>query len=209
MATDRMHGMESHRRRPAALPSDRTPIDRTFYCHGFGSHFDPAKDKVAILASLAPVHGITVDYTRPPAEVFAHYAAFLQDGRATLIVGTSMGGFFAAWLGSELGLPFLAINPAIAPALSLRKHVGHGTTHFGTPFYLGREVVEAYEELPFRLDGHGEIALDLADEVIDAKATIAFVNETLPVRTFDGGSHRFDHMRDLLPHIRTRLFPTC
>jgi hypothetical protein len=84
MATDRMHGMESHRRRPAALPSDRTPIDRTFYCHGFGSHFDPAKDKVAILASLAPVHGITVDYTRPrlqPGHLLALHRAARSHGR--------------------------------------------------------------------------------------------------------------------------------
>lgn len=176
-------------------------VQRILYCHGFASHFDPDKDKPRGLATLAPVDGVTVDYTRMPTAVFDAFAAAMTAPRNTLIVGTSMGGFFAAWLGSALGLPFVAINPAITPAVTLQRHVGAGQTHFGAPFVLSQAVVDAYADLPFRLDGAGTIVLDRGDAVIDAQATRAAVGDRLPVIAFPGGSHRFDHLPDLLPII--------
>jgi predicted esterase YcpF (UPF0227 family) len=168
------------------------------YCHGFASNFDPQKDKVKALSMLAPVQGVTVDYTSPPEKVFEAFAAPIQEPSRTLIVGTSMGGFFAAWLGSAFNLPFIAINPAVSPATSLQKYLGRGQTHFGTTYDLKREVVRAYQDTPFRFDGPGEIVLDLGDEVINPKKTLAIVAKRLPVTTFEGGSHRFDHMSELV-----------
>lgn len=178
--------------------TDWPAVDRIMYCHGFASNFDPQKNKVKTLSMLAPVHGLTVDYTSPPEKVFETFAAKLQEPSRTLIVGTSMGGFFAAWLGSAFNLPFIAINPAVSPATSLQKYLGRGQTHFGTPYDLKREVVRAYQDIPFRFDGPGEIVLDLGDEVINPQKTLAIVAKRLPVTTFEGGSHRFDHMSELL-----------
>jgi predicted esterase YcpF (UPF0227 family) len=177
---------------------DRPTVDRIMYCHGFASNFDPRKDKVKALSMLAPVQGVTIDYTCPPEKIFEAFAAELQGASRTLIVGTSMGGFFAAWLGSVFTLPFIAINPAVSPAASLQKYLGRGQTHFGTPYDLKKEVVRAYQDIPFQLDGPGEIILDLGDEVIDAQETQAVVSNQLPITTFEGGSHRFDHMSELL-----------
>lgn len=183
----------------------QSPIRQIMYCHGFASHFDPSKDKVQMLSQLAPVIGVTVDYTRPPEEVFNALALPLAHGPHTLIVGTSMGGFYAAWLGSELDLPFFAINPAIAPGTSLRKHIGAGMTYFGSAFDLKAEVVDAYNDLPFRTDGQGQVVVDLGDEVINPQVTITAVGNKLPVITFPGGSHRFDHMREIADYIRDRF----
>jgi predicted esterase YcpF (UPF0227 family) len=194
--------------KPWKAPEGACAVQRILYCHGFASNFDPEKDKVRALATLAPVDGVTVDYTRPPADVFATFSGAMAAPKNTLIVGTSMGGFFAAWLGCELGLPFIAINPAISPAKSLRKHIGAGRTHFGAPFLLSQEVVDAYAGLNFRLDGDGTIVLDLGDEVIDPQETIAAVENRLPFIDFSGGSHRFDHMKALLPTIQGRFFTT-
>ena len=183
-------------------------IQRIMYCHGFASKFDPEKEKVRALSTLAPVDGVTVDYTLPPEDVFAKFTNAVTAPESTLIVGTSMGGFFAAWLGSELGLPFIAINPAISPAKSLRKHIGAGRTHFGAPFLLRQEMVDAYAGLKFRLDGDGTIVLDLGDEVIDPHETIKAVENRRPLIAFSGGSHRFDHMKALLPRVQGRFFTT-
>jgi predicted esterase YcpF (UPF0227 family) len=177
---------------------DRPTINQIMYCHGFASNFEPRKDKVKALSMLAPVQGVTIDYTCPPEKIFEAFAAELQGSTRTLIVGTSMGGFFATWLGSVFNLPFISINPAVSPATSLQKYIGRGQTHFGTPYDLKREVVQSYQDIPFRLDGPGEIVLDLGDEVIDAQETQAVVSNRLPITTFEGGSHRFDHMSELL-----------
>jgi hypothetical protein len=84
--------------------TDRPAVDRIMYCHGFASNFDPQKDKVKALSMLAPVQGVTVDYTSFPEKVFEAFAAKLQEPSRTLIVGTSMGRFFAAWRGSVFNL---------------------------------------------------------------------------------------------------------
>lgn len=191
---------------PQANRGTALDLERILYCHGFASNFNPDKDKVRALSTLAPVDGVTVDYTMMPNAIFHDFAKAMTARQNSLIIGTSMGGFFAAWLGSELGLPFVAINPAIAPAKSLQKYIGVGSTHFGEPFVLSSDVVEAYSDLEFRLDGHGIIALDLGDEVIDAHKTVQAVKNRLQLITFHGGSHRFDHMNALVPLIKKRFF---
>lgn len=181
-------------------------VKRILYCHGFASNFDPEKEKVRALSTLAPVDGVTVDYTFPPEGLFSVFSNAIVSPKSTLIIGTSMGGFFAAWLGSKLNLPFIAINPAIAPAKALQKYVGEGHTHLGIPFFLSQEVVNAYTDLQFRLDGDGTVVLNLGDQVIDPHETIKTIDDRCPLITFSGGSHRFDHINALLPLIRDRFF---
>ena len=69
-----------------------------FYCHGWGSHFDPGKAKIRALSRMGPVDGVTVDYTLHPQLVFETFAARVKRHPESLVVGTSLGGFFAAWL---------------------------------------------------------------------------------------------------------------
>lgn len=168
------------------------------YCHGFASSFDPGKPKIRELERIAPVRGVTVDYARNPFEAFNAHLDALKGAENPLIVGTSLGGFFAAWVGSELDLPFVTINPAIRPFSSLRAYLGEGVTHFGAPFTLTEGVVDAYRDLPFRTDGPGQVVLEMGDEVISSHESLNGVCDQLPVRTIPGGSHRFDHMRELV-----------
>lgn len=49
-------------------------VQRILYCHGFASNFDPEKEKVRVLSTLAPVDGVTVDYTLAPSQVFAAFS---------------------------------------------------------------------------------------------------------------------------------------
>ena len=43
--------------------------------------------------------------------------------------------------------------------------------------------------------------VDLADEVLDARATIKRYEGKVALHAFEGGSHRFDHMEEALPMI--------
>ena len=158
-------------------------------------------------SSAAGAKGIslTVDYTKPPKDVFDTYFNFITSDPKTLIIGTSLGGYFAAWLGAETGYPFIAINPAINPAVTLWKYLGKGSTYFGSPFDLKPEVIEAYADLPFRMDGAGEVMLDEGDEVLSSAETTSYVGSKLPVTMFSGGSHRFDHMDQLAVILKHRL----
>ncbi len=189
-------------------PAGPPETARILYFHGWGSRFDPGKGKILSLGRIGPVHGLTVDYTLHPHAVFATYAELLTRYPRALVVGTSLGGFYAAWLGAEFNRRFLAINPATAPGKTLQAHVGTGVNHAGEPFDLTQACVSAYDALCFRLDGPGTVVLDRGDEVLDARATLELVRGRLPVVAFDGGSHRFDHMDDLI-ESRPDLFQPC
>lgn len=171
------------------------------YLHGFGSYFDPASDKVMALESLGTVHGVSLDWTAPLEETILKIVEVVEDLHIDLIVGTSMGGWAAANVGSEIGVPFVAINPAIDPAKSLMRYVGEDRIDYSRKLYtLTEETVREY--FPMTNLGYGLILLDLGDEVVDAQETINSYEEYHQIVTFEGGSHRFDHMVSGVEYIK-------
>jgi predicted esterase YcpF (UPF0227 family) len=185
---------------------------KIYYIHGFGSQFDYTSEKVTKLARLGSVAGKTWDYTKPHIVLKDKMGKEIRKGDYDLIVGSSLGGYWASQLGTAFGIPFVTINPAINPAETLKKYIGKGVTHFGKPFELKSEVVAGYERFCEK-DGCGLILLDKDDEVIDSVQTYnryhpdSVEREKMGIRTydvkmFDGGNHRFTHMVESLPIIQ-------
>jgi len=174
-----------------------------FYCHGFASCFDPDKPKVQTLGRLGPVHGCDIEYTRPAEEVLMRTIEKGDLANVDVIVGTSMGGWLAASLGASLGIPFVAINPAVDPSETLRKYIGSGVDFQGQTYNLDAEAVASY--WPISTKGQGLILLDEGDEVIDAHHTQSVLGDHYEVILFPGGDHRFAHMEEALPTIEAFL----
>ncbi len=92
------------------------------YIHGFGSNFDGTSPKVSALKTLGTVTGLDIDYTKFHDEIFESIANHIKTNSITLLVGTSMGGFFSAYCGdcgANLEIPFVALNPVISPQNTL------------------------------------------------------------------------------------------
>lgn len=174
-----------------------------FYCHGFASCFDPDKSKAKTLTKLGSVHGCDIDYTCRADEVISKVMGREQLNDIDLIVGTSMGGWLAAKLGSALGIPFVAINPSIDPSQTLGKYSGSGVDFQGRPYTLNDFTVASY--YPIVKTGCGLILLDEGDEVIDALETQKVLKGHYDVVLFSGGNHRFEHMEEALPLIEEFL----
>lgn len=170
------------------------------YIHGFGSSFDPTSNKVEALKSIGNIIGIDIDWTERPSTILETVGTFILKNNIDLIVGTSMGGWAASHLGSNYGIPFVSINPAVNPAMSLSRHIGEGIDWEGRPFVLTEEAVSEYT--PLKTGGCGLILLDLADDVIDARNTINIYSEHYHCVEFKGGSHRFEHIKESLAMIK-------
>jgi len=170
-----------------------------FYCHGFASSFDPNKSKIQTLSRLGTVDGCHIDYTQRADEVVIHVIEQGNFANVDVIVGTSMGGWLAATLGSSLGIPFVAINPVVDPSEALHKYVGECVDHQGAPYTLSQSAVASY--YPIAKNGCGLILLDDGDEVIDAAHTKRLLEDHYEVKVFEGGNHRFAHMKEALPLI--------
>ena len=170
------------------------------YIHGFGSKWKPDSEKVKALGHLGNVSGTTVSYDSPFSSLFKTYKTFILDNDIELIAGTSLGGFWAGYLGDELGVPFVAINPVINPAQTLKKYEGHGIDYYGNPYHVNSQVINSYPSFPHK--GAGLILLDMGDTLLDAKQTHNALDPYFAVHTFQGGSHRFDHIQESIPAIR-------
>lgn len=102
------------------------------------------------------------------------------DLREHLIVGQSLGGFWAEHFAHKLDQRVLLINPSLDPFHSLRKH-GHTA-----------EDLTAYatRSLPGRIDKEVSIILSKEDTVVSPEPVLAKYHDKATIRYVDGG-HRF------------------
>lgn len=171
------------------------------YIHGWRSFFDPTTEKIKSLAKLGHVEGYQLDFTKTHRTIFNEISAgVIQDGGFDLIVGCSLGGYWAAKIGASLGIPFVCLNPSVNPAESMKALIGKGQTFAGDDYELTEKVVDTYT--PFDLTGCGLILLDEADTVICAAETRASLRGSYKVVTYSGGHHGFAHMEQALPEIK-------
>ena len=85
---------------------------KTLYIHGLDSH--PVPEKLEILKQHnLQVVALHIDY-RNEAGVYQTLRKFAIDENVEFLVGSSLGGFIAYWLGEDLGLPVLLFNPAMS-----------------------------------------------------------------------------------------------
>jgi predicted esterase YcpF (UPF0227 family) len=170
---------------------------KIFYIHGFGSCFKNS-DKIETLSRNHEVTGLTYDTTDSPYKNFKLLAEASYESE--LIIGTSLGGWYAALVGTETGKPFVSINPAVEPQRSLNKYIGTGIDYCGNYYTLNQETVKEYDRI--RTDGYGMVLVDESDEVINPN-DIDKIDHNFEVHKFSGGSHRFEHIEESLHLIES------
>ena len=171
---------------------------KILYVHGFGSYYDPAKSKIKTLQNLGEVIGVNVDYCEGFELSYAKVAEVAK--HCDLIVGTSMGGFMASHVGADFGIPFVALNPAVAPQESLQKYAGSFVDYGGNDKVLSETAINSYPKIKTE-NGCGLVLLESADDVIDPIVTENLLSSVYAVRVYEGGSHRFDGLGALVGEI--------
>lgn len=171
------------------------------YLHGYGSRFDPDSDKIRCLTRLGRCVGPHLDYGQGPDAVGKAARDMAFQEHPDLIVGTSMGGWLASHTGAALGIPFVALNPAIRPSQTLRKYIGKTVNYGGFNATIDAETVSAYYDFCIS-DGCGLILCEAGDEVLNADETIAYLEKYYATQLIPGGSHRFESLESQLDKIR-------
>ena len=119
-------------------------------------------------------------------------------------VGCSLGGYMAQHMAAIYLGHAIAINPAIIPSESLSRWLGINTNYrTAEVINLTEADVEAFADFVVRPGIVPTLVLlDMGDDVLDAEATEGHFEGKAKVVTFEGGSHRFDHMEEALPVIK-------
>jgi predicted esterase YcpF (UPF0227 family) len=183
------------------------------YLHGFNSGATSAKATqlrillapIPVLAPTYPAHQVT--------EALRVLRAFIQDARRThtqetslVLVGSSLGGYYARYLAREMEARLLLINPSIRPYETLLRCVGHNHNDAtGDDYELTRGEVQALGQLQAtRCDPTVPtlLLLDEGDEVLDYREARDWYRDCGQTLVFPGGNHRFEHLKDAEPEIR-------
>lgn len=179
------------------------------YLHGFNSVYDPENEKVTTLSKLGKVIGITYN----TLDTYANINKFLEDELQKLkinseefvLVGTSLGGFWAAEMAAHFGVPSVIINPCYDPTNMLAKYIGPQKNHkTGVESTFEEISVSSYQNMK-TADRHFDfiplVLLDLGDEVIDSHKSLEHFASFGNAVVFADGNHRFAHMEQSLPFI--------
>lgn len=188
------------------------------YLHGLNSAGSSAKaawlrehlPDVTVLSPTYAAHNATTAPAALRAFITQARAAHPGDSRL-LLVGSSLGGFWAQYLAPPLGAGMVLINPALRPDESLLRFCGPQRNEVTNERYeLTPEQVRAMARYRLaRCNPHVPtlVLLDAADEVIDYRIAEDFYRGCGTTFVYPGGSHRFEHLPEALPAIR-RLYDT-
>lgn len=109
------------------------------YLHGFRSSPSSAKARLTGQrlrelqgAGQPPVHWLCPQLPPSPREAMELALALVREAapRRLVVVGSSLGGFYATWLAARLDCRAALLNPAVNPARDLRAQIGElGSWH--------------------------------------------------------------------------------
>lgn len=184
------------------------------YLHGFNSSGESAKGKF-LAKALAPFAVHTPSYPAEPATAVAYLQQTLaglvlnaQIDEPIILIGSSLGGFYAQYLARQFNLAVALINPALQPTETLAPFLGWQTNFYtGERYYFGEQQLTQLlrydiadpcsEPVPTLL------LLDAGDEIIDYRYAQQRYSGCAQVVVFPGGDHQFQHLAEAAEMIRT------
>lgn len=177
------------------------------YVHGFASCGRGNKSQ-ALARHFGSGRVVAPDLPPRPRDAVAVLEAIKAQESPELIVGSSLGAFYALWLNRALPVPAVLINPALEPWNALASCVG--TNHRwcdGSAFRFEAGYLDELRDLrraAFLPEERYLVLLQTGDEVLDWRLAADRLRR-FEVVVEDGGNHRFENLADHLPRIAAFL----
>ena len=180
------------------------------YLHGFRSSPQSAKAQIMAQRVQALHPGVTWWCPQLPASPAQAVALLLQGTvewpRAQMaVMGSSLGGFYAAWLSAHLAIPAVLINPAVHPSRDLARYIGEHPVWQDPAQSISFEPAHVQELMQLESQCVPTRPLTLAfiakgDEVLDWREMLAR-HQAGQVRLIEGSDHALSDFEDHLPQI--------
>ncbi|KIH85660.1 YqiA/YcfP family alpha/beta fold hydrolase [Pseudomonas batumici] len=177
------------------------------YIHGFNS--SPLSHKASQLIALMERLGLAAQLRVPalhhhPRQAMVQLEAAIAELGRPLLVGSSLGGYYATCLAERHGLKALLVNPAVAPHRMFDGHLGPQQNFYsGETWELTHDHVTALAELevPAPQDPQRfQVWLQTADETLDYRAAQQYYR-ACALRIQAGGDHSFQGFAEQLPAL--------
>lgn len=165
---------------------------RIIYIHGIGSSSNG--NKVSFLREIAKelrVDFIAVDYDSSASyeDCVAKIKTQVPREGNFMIIGTSLGAFYAITIANMTKNPCIVLNPSLDPYHSLIKYLDKPVNGL----FSNNMSIKSYEGKSFPEPQHSCIAMfETGDDVLDHNAAIEHLKEHADINIIKGGSHRFE-----------------
>jgi len=177
------------------------------YIHGFNSA--PESKKATQLRSVMQQMGLDDRLQVPalhhhPRQALMQLDAAISELGSPLLVGSSLGGYYATYLAERHGLKALLVNPAVSPHRMFDGYLGTQTNLYsGQTWELTHDHVTALAELevsapqdPQRI----QVWLQTADETLDYRHAEKYY-AACALRIQAGGDHSYQGFALQLPAL--------
>lgn len=172
------------------------------FIHGFLSRGLGNKSQ-ALIEGFGADQVLAPDLSPVPEQAIAQLEQLCSDHPVDLLVGSSLGGYYATWLNRDHTLPAVLINPAVLPDRLLDDYLGEHRDYRGDCFTLTRAHLDqlcGMQRKHLRDNEHYLVLLQTGDEVLDYRqAATYYAGQQVVIEA--GGDHRFQNIRDHLPRI--------
>jgi len=172
------------------------------FIHGFASCGLGMKSQ-ALLDYFGTDQVLLPDLPHDPAQAIALLEQLLQQHPVDLLVGSSLGGYYATWLNRQQSRPTVLVNPAVAPYALLDDYLGEHRGCKGQPFVLTPAhlaTLRSFHRPRLNNDEHYLVLLQSGDEILDYRQAAAYYAD-FEVVVEQGGDHRFQQFEKYLPRI--------
>jgi predicted esterase YcpF (UPF0227 family) len=177
------------------------------YVHGFGSCGDSTKTRL-LKSYFGEAHVLSPDLPVEPDAAIEFLTGLIEENEITLLVGSSLGGYYATFLAKRYALEAVLINPSVKPYETLEHCLGINRFWCsGEPFewkaayldQLRRYDTDDLRDMPALM-----VLLQTGDEVLDYKEAAQKYRD-FDVTVEEGGNHRFENLADYLEKIESFL----
>ena len=177
------------------------------YIHGLNS--SPASLKANQLLRAMTRLGLAERLRVPaldhhPRQAIAQLEAAIAELGRPVLVGSSLGGYYATHLAERHGLKAVLINPAVRPHLLFDGHLGPQQNHYSgetwEPTTDHVTALAALEVPPPQDPARYQVWLQTADETLDYRAAAAYYRGCA-LRIQAGGDHGFQGFASRLPAL--------
>ncbi len=182
------------------------------YIHGFNSAgYGEKVNHLRDAFGAENIITINLPYDPKKAMDLLQYLVRNLKEEPLILVGTSLGGYYASYLTYKYGNISVLINPSTHPIESLKNEVGKYKNYKTDEEYIfTREHLESLKDyfIPIeKLNNYNDkilVYLDEDDELLDSKKTAEYF-KNFYVKMYPGGNHRFQHMKELIEDLKQRL----
>lgn len=178
------------------------------YLHGFNS--SPLSSKARMTYDYCERRGMAARIAVPelphvPAQAMGEMCDIIEaQSRPVVLIGSSLGGYYASYLAEKYDLRAALVNPAVNPVQLWREHLGENCNYYsGRRYTITQDHVEqlrAIDTPVLRHPGNFLLLVQTGDETLDYRLAVDKYKDSTRIIQ-DGGNHGFAGYEAMLPTI--------